>query len=179
MMILRFLLLTLVNWVASFLNLFLAPVAVVFVTDEGRLPRWLHWLDTPDNPLSAQVIDRWFPAHDTPLKRWINNVSWLYRNSMYGFSEDVLGFTIEEGFSYQCIGDENVGNKPLHEGLVRRYLTSGGKTYWQWYYVKLWSIFGHTFCLRANFGWKLWGAKTVGEKKSIVFSFNPLMGYLK
>lgn len=168
--------LILVNWIASICNLFLAPFVVLFVDKEGWLPRWLWWFQTPDNPLSAQVIDRWFPEHGTPLKRWINNVSWLYRNSMYGFSEDVLGFTIKKGFTYRCIGDEAVGNKPLHEGLVKRYITQDGKTYWQWYYVKAWS---NRFCIRANFGWKLWGNKVVSEKKSIVFSFNPFIGYIK
>lgn len=175
-MIARFLLLTLVGWIASICNLFLAPVVVLFADKDDWLPRWLWWFQTPDNPLSAQIQDRWFPEHDTPFKRWINNVSWLYRNSMYGFSETVLGFTIEEGFAYRCIGDENVGNKPLHEGLVRRYLTSGGKTYFQWYYVKAWS---DTRCLRLNFGWKIWGEKAVGDKISIVFSPSPWMGCIR
>jgi hypothetical protein len=175
----RWILLTLVNWVASLANLFLAPFVVMFVQDDGRLPRWLHWFDTPDNPLSAQVIDRWFPAHDTKFKRWINNVSWLYRNSMYGFSEDVLGVTVKAYAVYTCIGDENVSNKPLHEGLVKRYLTQEGITYWQWYYVKAWGSAKYRRCIRANFGWKLWGDKSVGTKKQIVCSFNPFMGWLK
>jgi hypothetical protein len=175
----KWFLLILVNWIASICNLFLAPFVVMFVTDEGRLPQWLHWFDTPDNPLSAQVIDRWFPEHDTKFKRWINNVSWLYRNSMYGFSEDVLGFTIKEGFTYSCVGDESVSNKPLHEGLVKRYLTQGGKTYWQWYYVKPWGPVKWRRCIRANFGWKIWGDKQVGMKEQIVCSINPLMGWLK
>lgn len=170
--------LILANWVASICNLFLAPFVVMFADKDGWLPRWLWWFQTPDNPLAAQVDDRWFPEHDTPLKRWINNVSWLYRNSMYGFSEDVLGFTIEPRFAYYCIGDESVGNKPLHEGLVRRYLVSGGKTYWQWYYVKAWGPKKYRRCIRINMGWKLWGEKAVGVKKSIVCSINPLMGYL-
>ena len=173
----RWALLTLVSLVARLVNLFLAPFAVLFVQTDGHLPSWLHWLDTPDNPLSAQVQDRWFPEHDTKLKRWINNVSWLYRNSMYGFSESVLGFTVQPGAVYTCEGDEAVGNKPLHAGVVKRTLTQDGKTYWQWYCVIPWGPAKYRRCLRANFGWKLWGDKTPGTKKSIVFSFNPLMGW--
>lgn len=175
----KWFILTLINWIATICNLFLAPFVVLFVDNDGWLPKWLWWFQTPDNPLSAQVQDRWFPEHDTPLKRWINNVSWMYRNSMYGFSESILGFTIEEGFTYLCIGDENVGNKPLHEGSVRRYLTSGGKTYWQWYYIKAWGPAKYQRCIRINLGWKLWGSRSIGQKKSIVCSFNPFMGYIK
>lgn len=171
--------LILVNWAASICNWFLAPIVVLFADKDGWLPKWLWWFQTPDNPLSAQVNDRWFTEHDTPFKRWINNVSWLYRNSMYGFSEEVLGFAIKEGFTYSCIGNENVGNKPLTNGLVKRYLTQDGKTYWQWYYVQSWGPEKWRKCIRANFGWKLWGDKAIGEKKAIVFSFNPFMGYIK
>lgn len=98
---------------------------------------------------------------------------------MYGFSEDVLGFIIKEDFTYSCIGDESVSNKSLHEGLVKRYLTQDGKIYWQWYYVKAWGPEKWRKCIRANFGWKLWGSKEVGVKKAIVCSFNPFMGYVK
>lgn len=93
---------------------------------------------------------------------------------MHGLSEDILGFTVEPGFTYTYEGDERVNNRPLFEGLVKRTLTSGGTTYWQWYYVKAWS---KTRCLRINLGWKLWGGKKVGDKASIVFSVNPFMGY--
>lgn len=170
-------LLILVNWVASICNLLLAPFVVLFVDKDGWLPKWLWWFQTPDNPLSAQVIDRWFPEHDTPFKRWINNVSWLYRNSMYGFSEDVLGVTVKADAVYTCIGEENVSNKPLHEGLVKRCLTQDGKVYWQWYYVKAWGPVKWRKCVRVNFGWKLWGDKSAGQKKAIVCSFNPFMGW--
>ena len=173
----RFILLILVNWLASIANWFIAPIAVLFVTPDEHLPWWLSWLDTPDNKLAAQVQDRWFPKHDTKFKRWVNYTTWLYRNSMYGLSETLLGFTIEEGFTYTCEGDERVGNKPLHEGLVKRTLTSGGKTYWQWYYVKAWGPTEWRRCIRINLGWKLWGNPRVGDKISIVFSANPLMGW--
>lgn len=178
-MIIRFLLLSLLGKLASIANLLLAPVVVLFADKGGWLPKWLWWFQTPDNPLAAQVQDRWFPEHDTPLKRWLNNVAWLYRNSMYGMSETLLGFTVEPGFTYSCEGDENVGNKPLHEGLVKRTMVSGGKSYWQWYYVKAWGAEKWRRCIRINAGYKLWGGPKVGDKISIVFSANPIMGYLR
>lgn len=175
----RFLLLTMVNWLASISNWLLAPIAVLFVTEDEHLPKWLSWMDTPDNKLAAQIPDRPFPAHDTPFRRWVNYTAWLYRNSMYGLSETLLGFTVEHGFTYACEGSEMVGNKPLVEGLVRRTLISGGKTYWQWYYVKAWGPAKWRRCIRINAGWKLWGSPKVGDKISIVFSPSPFQGYLR
>jgi len=175
----RFTLFTLANWTASIANLFLAPLVVIFASELGWLPRWLWWFQTPDNPLDGD--DGWaehrpYRDEDAYWKQYVNRVFWLYRNSMYGLSEDVLGFTVEPGFTYTCEGDEMVSNHPLVNGLVRRSLTSGGTTYWQWYYVKAWSA---TRCLRINLGWKLWSGKQVGDKVSIVFSVNPFMGYSK
>lgn len=171
--------LTVIGMLANIVFVILTPFAVLFVTNDEHLPKWLSWLDTPDNKLAAQIADRPFPEHDTRLKRYVNYVFWLCRNRGYGLSETVLGFTVEPGFTYSCIGDEAVGNKPLHEGLVRRYLTSGGTTYWQWYYIKAWGPAKWRRCIRINMGWKLWGNPQAGDRISIVCSPSPWQGYLR
>ena len=52
-----------------------------------RLPKWLSWFDTPDNPLTGD--ERWKSKHWPPT-HW-SMVLWLYRNSLYGFKWTVLG----------------------------------------------------------------------------------------
>lgn len=55
-----------------------------------RLPLWLSWFDTRDNPLTG---DDKFHAKNPPS--YINMVKWLYRNSLYGFKWTVLA--LDEG----------------------------------------------------------------------------------
>ena len=51
-----------------------------------RLPKWLAWFDTRDNPLSG---DSKFLANHSPTT-YLSQVIWLYRNSLYGFKWSVL-----------------------------------------------------------------------------------------
>lgn len=165
---------------AKVINYPLAPVAVLFASEDGWLPKWLSYLGTPDNSLDGdegwKTEHRQFKVEDSKFKQWVNRTAWLYRNSMYGFSQSVLGVTIQPGFTYSVSGDELVSNRPLHNGLVNRKLVSGGKEYWQWYYVRAWS---DTKCIRINFGWKLWGDLHTGKQCAFVFSVNQFMGYSK
>jgi hypothetical protein len=164
------------------LNYFIAPFAVLFASKDGWLPRWLWWLQTPDNSLDGD--NGWKEEHrpymieDTKFKQYVNRVRWLYRNSMYGFAIDVLGCKTLATDDLEIIGESKVSNRPLHEGLVVRKLIRDGKVIaFQWYYVNAWS---DTRCIRINLGWKLWGFKK-GENNNcqIVFSPNPFMGYSK
>lgn len=156
------------------------PIVPMFANENGTLPKWLEFAGTPDNTLDGdegwKSKHRPFMIEDSKFKRWANRTAWLYRNSMYGFSHSVLGVTVEPGFTYSVSGDERVSNRPLHNGLVRRKLVSGGKEYWQWYYVRAWS---DTKCIRINLGWKLWGDLRPGKQCAFVFSINPFMGYSK
>jgi len=181
-MYLCYVLLVLVSLAADFLNYFLAPIAVLFASDDGWLPRWLSYLQTPDNSLDGdggwQREHRPFLVESNKFYRYLNRTRWLYRNSMYGFAIDVLGTKTQAGDYLQITGSTAVSNRPLHEGLVVRKLIRGGKPiYFQWYYVKAWS---ETRCIRINLGWKLWGFR---ENESVncqlTFSPNPFMGYSK
>lgn len=162
----------------TLLGLVSAPAVVPFARD-GWLPRWLWWFQTPDNSLDGD--HGWQTEHWqwrfkflAPMARYIGRVGWLWRNNAYGFSTDVLGVKINTS-RFTMLGDANVSNRPLHEGLVRRFFTAlNGDRYFQWYYVRAWSS---RYCLRINLGWKLWGVLTVGESRQFVFSINPFMSY--
>lgn len=179
--LLKWILLTIINIIANIANLPLAPIVVLFASDDGWLPSWLAWFQTPDNSLDGDY--GWKTTHlkfknsINPIARWFNRTRWLWRNSMYGFSESVLGAKIKSKFKYKCIGSENVSNRPLLSGLVLRIaINHSGEIFWQMYYVKAWS---EKYCIRINLGWKLWGGLSADTIRPIVLSVNPLMGYSK
>lgn len=176
MIYLKYSLLVVCSLMADLLNFVVAPVAVLFASKEGWLPRWLRWFQTPDNSLDGdggwKAENRPFMNESNGLKRWWNRTSWLYRNSMYGFAIDVLGARLDVEDVIEIEGNARVSNRPLLNGLVVRRVRRGGKlAYFQWYYVKAWS---GTRCVRINLGWKLWGKQPSFQ---LVFSINPFMGY--
>lgn len=168
-MILRYVLSVLASLLADFLNLFLAPLVVLFASKEGWLPRWLWWFQTPDNSLDG---DEGWKERGKP--GYLSRVRWLWRNSMYGFAIGVLGAGLGNADRVVTTGDPKVSNRPLREGLVIRRVYRGSKViYFQWYYVKAWLS---TRCIRINLGWKLWGDHPTGQ---LVHSPSLTMGYSK
>ena len=177
-MYLKYALLVLCNLIAGFCNFFLAPIVVLFASDDGWLPRWLWWFQTPDNSLDGDSgwinEHRRFKVEDKPWKRWYNRTTWLYRNATYGFCIDVLGAKCYATDVIKVVGDPKVSNRPIKSGLVKRYLYRNGEViYFQWYYVRQWS---DSRCIRINLGWKLWGDATKDRNCQLVFSPNPAMG---
>jgi len=175
-MTLKYICLVLISLIADILNYFLAPIVVLFASQEGWLPRWFSWFQTPDNSLDGdngwQLENRPFKVEDSSFKKYINRVAWLYRNSVYGFAISVLGIKILPTDRILTVGNPKVSNRPLVEGLVKRYLYRDSKVIaFQWYYVISWSP---TRCVRLNFGWKLWGNTPTGQ---LVFSPSVTMGY--
>lgn len=176
MMYLRYFLLATLSILGKVLNLPLAPLVVLFASEEGWLPKWLSWFQTPDNSLEGdrgwKTEHRPFKVVNSRFKRWWNRTRWLHRNSMYGFAISVLGADLSKAETVLITGNPKVSNRPLVEGLViRRVYLNGKPRYFQWYYVKRWS---KTRCIRINLGWKLWGSKPSGQ---FVFSPNPFMGF--
>jgi hypothetical protein len=166
--------------IAKLLN----PVVVLFATEEGYLPWWLSYFETTDNSLdgdSGWVENHlWFGdkgrAYGGGIKRYINRVRWLMRNTGMGFSEKVLGGIAMQDMLYTATGDEATGNRPLHNGWVFRTITNanGKGTYWCFYYVKSWNS---TMCIRILLGWKIWQYPIVGKKLQFTLNFNPFMGW--
>ena len=102
-MILRYVLSVLASLLADFLNLFLAPIVVLFASKEGWLPNWLWWFQTPDNSLDG---DNGWKAQTKP--GYLTRVRWLWRNSMYGFAIGVLGVQVQPGDRIEVQGDPKV-----------------------------------------------------------------------
>jgi len=175
-MYIRYFLLVLVDLTVSFLNFFLAPVVVLFASQDGWLPRWLWWFQTPDNPLDGdhgwKTEHRRFMVEDRPWKRWYNRTTWLYRNSMYGLCIDVLGCKTLGTDTLVLTGDRTASDNPFHEGSFRYALYRDGRQIaFQYHLIWAWS---KTYHLRLNLGWKLWDFGTEkGSNCQLTFSPNP------
>jgi len=185
MIYIKWFLLLIVNLFANyFINYPLAPLVVLFADDKGWLPSWLCWFQTPDNSLDG---DHGWRTENMPYlkesnryQRWVNRFSWLHRNALYGFSEQVLGVKyLVLCQSLFVIGDPLVGNGPPGKsGFVRRYLYQNGKLIaFQWYYIRQFKCWPDK-CLRINAGWKLWSWTGTGTGSAqFVFSPSPFMHF--
>lgn len=56
---------------------------------EPKLPSWLSWFDTFDNSLLGD--SNWREKH---TGKYGDKLSWLYRNTLYGFKRDALGVSV-------------------------------------------------------------------------------------
>ena len=72
----------------------LAPVLPFFVRDDGYLPDWLSWFQTPDNPCDGDA-GHWerHPGTDA-WSTYKRRTAWFWRNVCYGFDIDVLGVEV-------------------------------------------------------------------------------------
>lgn len=164
------------------LNLFTAPIVVLFARADGWLPSWLSWWQTPDNSLDGdepwQAGRRPF-AKNTGICRYLNRVAWLYRNSMYGYANQVVGvkkdatyllttnFGTPRGVSGKPPDYERDGGAPLSWRLYDGQRLVAFQMYWLW----PWSA---KKCLRLNIGWKLWDwYNPLWNSCNCVLSFNP------
>lgn len=122
---------------------------------EPRLPLWLSYFDTPDNSLLGD--SRWMANHSGGY--W-SKVSWLYRNSLYGFKWSVLAAPILPE------AQEISGNKLInHHTPLYGTLRIKQGSYWQYKSVN--PFMGRILVL--NFGWLL---DDTSQKKAL-FMFSP------
>ena len=124
----------------------ISPILACFVQEDGYLPKWLYWFQTPDNSCDGDRKHRLRWPRDGVFWTWARRCAWLFRNSAYGFN-------------YYVEGDPKVGDLSGVSGLCKWYLERDGKLIgWQVYYVKHYRIFGHWKCVRFGAGWKIWGS---------------------
>lgn len=80
----RFIAFTLIAWVGTALAYPLVPIAVAYADEDGRLPHWARWLETPDalgwgagiyEPVIKRIYDKY--GREKAL------VVWLWRNPAY------------------------------------------------------------------------------------------------
>lgn len=153
-----------------------APILPFFVQDDGYLPRWLWWFQTPDNPCDGDSghWKRW--PSTTALGTYCRRVAWFLRNVCYGFDIDMLGVEVLTTDLLLVEGNENAGDQTGISGTCKRWLYRDDKLIaWQVYVVKHYRALGFHACVRVNLGWKLWGAKE-GVKQFTAY-FHPAKGF--
>lgn len=165
----------LIGLIADVINAPLAPIVALFASEDGWLPRWLWWFQTPENPLDGgadyQANHRWFRGHpdvDHGWRRYVNRVWWMWRNPMYGL-QHAMGTRIISAATYTARGPETVGDK-TGAGCVLRTIDTGYLPIFQLYWIRPW---GTKRCLRLHLGWKIWAAPYDGKACMLVFSVNP------
>ena len=127
-----------------------------------RLPIWLSWFDTRDNPLSG---DAGFLSRHSPVT-YSSMVIWLYRNSLYGFKWGPLAADIVVPQCIEFSGDSAVNRNNGVTGFFRaRYFE-----FWQLKVVR--KIVGN-WGIMFNFGWQL--DEFVGRETGgmAMFQFSP------
>jgi hypothetical protein len=95
---------------------------------EWRLPLLLSWFDTPDNSLLGD--SRWMANHSGGY--W-SKVSWLYRNSLYGFKWSVLAAPANNKVCLIIEGPTKLDHHTKTYGTMR---IKRGDGYWQYKCVK-------------------------------------------
>lgn len=174
--------LALLSLLAKVLNYPLALILPVFASEDGYLPKVLSWFQTPDNSLDGDTgwkEEHWQWRYKLPLTLaiYVGRVGWLWRNSLYGFKIDVLGFEVKEDFDFRWIGNKDVSDRPLSRGYVyRKVVNKDGTRAFQFYLIYPYSFTEEKRCLRLMFGWKLWQNPTEGNKQ-LALSIMPWKSY--
>lgn len=132
----------------------LAPILPFFVQEDGYLPDWLSWFQTPDNPCDGDA-GHWerHPGTDwwSTYKR---RVAWFWRNVAYGFDISVLGVEVRSTDDLIFDGDRDVGAKPPRSGWQWKKIVRDGEVVaFQLYGVHQYRAWPQR-CLRVNLGWK-------------------------
>ena len=179
--------LAILSLLMNFVSYFVSPFAVALATllRMDKLPKWLSWFDTPDNPLDGD--GGWRDGHFLSLnetgygwRRWLKRTLWLWRNAAYGFSESVCGALVMEELSQVSVyGDPTIQNRPHGKS---GWFLCWVDHYWSFMLVYRWGQSDK--CLRIYLGWKL---KTEAERgevldsvtRMLVLSINPFMGFVQ
>lgn len=178
-------LLSLPVWALSFI---VVPVAVAFCKrDDEHLPHALRWWDEPTYGINGDPY--WCgPEHANGHEReYLWRLRWLFRNSLGGWSHDVMGFSSSRIQVIEWSGDPDTQNRPAgHSGSCYIKVTlDDGSVRECFYIVKQWGNSGR--CFRGYFGYKLMDVlhrylkaePFGGDQIQDVFSPNPLMGFRK
>lgn len=175
-----------VKWAALILPSFfmailgrvLAPILPFFVQEDGYLPRWLWWFQTPDNPCDGDS-GHWerHPRTDA-WSTYKRRVAWFWRNVAYGFDISVLGVEVKSADTLLAKGPADVGAKPPRPGWQFKRVQRDGKTIaWQLYGVHQYSFWPQR-CLRVNLGWKLFDFTDACSDQVVQWTgmINPFFG---
>lgn len=105
--------------------------------------------------------------HPTKGSYWLE-FNWLVlRNPINNFAGHVLAAAMRD---YDVWGDEPIGDK-----VAGGFYGVKMGPYWEYYWIKPYTIFGSRRCVRARIGWKINGTTT--PEASFVFVLNPWKTY--
>lgn len=159
----------------------LCPILPLFANEEGYLPNWLWWFQTPFDSLDG---DRHSWERHPGTSKWATykrRVAWLWRNAAYGFDMRVCGRKVNPDKDLIVIvGNPDIGDNTGISGTCRWYAykeNSSKMIAWQYYYCKHYSLFNGKFkkCIRIGFGWKIWNnEKLRSEPAQYWFYINPI-----
>lgn len=158
------------------------PFLICFTENEGYLPPWANWFQTPDASLDGD--DGWKTQHwlfrfkipNQFLSTYIGRMGWLIRNPGYGFDWlGPVGAKIEDTMEIVSLGNINVRNRPNGTTGYSFVALFGDHTYWQFTWVM--RYFNSNLCLYITLGWKV---RTYAEDPSrlksepnAMFCFSP------
>jgi hypothetical protein len=169
MIYIKYIVLTIVQFIITWVSYVLAPFVTLFADKYANLPSWLYAFQTYDNTLDGD--EGWIKEHrpfkieDNKFKRWVNHTTWLWRNPAYGF-DMFFGADCKVDDFLATEGDRRTSDGPYHPGIHKWKVYRGDKLIaFQWYYV---GDFNKTHCLRVNLGWKLWQVEGVALKGRVL-----------
>lgn len=161
-----------VHLLVALIAVLLSPVLPLFASDDGWLPNWLWWFQTPDASLDGDSGWRSISEHPTvnKLPRYFRQVLWLLRNPSYGFDWTVMASKPLPA-TYTLHGDPACDKKLRKTTWV--YVVCGG--YWHFrIYIKYPRI---NRCFQLNLGWNLHplcvSGKQEGQRAKYRFTPHP------
>lgn len=107
--LLRFLPWTVFCWCAEILAIFLTPLAVYLADSDGRLPKYLRWMETPD--ALGWGAGYYEPAIKKVFDKYGKKVAlgvWLLRNRVYGLGTVWRCFPEYDTMVLKSYGTKNV-----------------------------------------------------------------------
>ena len=135
----------------TLLGFILAPILPLLANNDGWLPKWLWWFQTPDNSLNGDTgwqNEHWQWRFKLPisLSIYIGQVGWLLRNPAYAFGVKYINGNNETTY----IGNPNISD---NIGACEGWLFVRSNGLFQFTYVK--RIFNTNKCIYINLGWNI------------------------
>lgn len=175
--VLRWLIRIPLDLIMAIVGRLVAPILPFFVQENGFLPRWLWWFQTPDNPCDGDAghLKRW--PKSGPFWTYMRRLAWFLRNVSYGFGIDVLGTRVLATDTWLIEGDERASDTNGLSGTCFKRVYRGVELrVFHWYFIRHYRLLGRSCCVRISLGWKLFENYSPGMKH-VTYYFHPCKGW--
>lgn len=146
--------LTIINLIFAYLIAYpLAPIIALFVKDDGYLPKYLWWFQTPDSKMDGCNGDVNFCNLNQGRNKWWTATRWQWRNTAHGFAH-MLGTSFANPKIKSFGKPEQIGRLPTYRpGWYLLIVTDeDGRSAFE--FAATWDAFPTT-CWNIRLGWKL------------------------